>query len=83
MEQFNEQEQNRRNALTALRELGINPYPAPLYPVNATAAGIAAGFDREAAAQEGFDPTVGSNPSCAAASRSKPAAIPAAVALTG
>ncbi len=51
-EQFNEQEQNRRNALTALRELGINPYPAPLYPVNATAKGIEQGFTQEIAEQQ-------------------------------
>ena len=51
-EQFNEQEQNRRNALTALRELGINPYPAPLYPVNATAKGIEEGFTKEMAEQQ-------------------------------
>ena len=34
---LNEQERNRREALTKLRELGIDPYPAALYPVNATA----------------------------------------------
>ena len=51
-EQFNEQELNRRNALTALRELGINPYPAPLYPVNATARSIEEGFTQEIAAQQ-------------------------------
>ena len=27
--------------MAKLRELGIEPYPAPLYPVNASAAGIA------------------------------------------
>ena len=32
--QFSEQEQVRREKLTKLRELGINPYPANLYPVN-------------------------------------------------
>ncbi len=58
-QQFNEQEQNRRNALTALRELGINPYPAPLYPVNATAKSIAEGFSKEEAEKEGFDPQHG------------------------
>ena len=48
MEQtFNEQETLRREALGKLRELGIEPYPAPLYPVNATAAGIKAEFDPE------------------------------------
>jgi lysyl-tRNA synthetase class 2 len=34
MSQLSEQEQVRRNKLTKLRELGINPYPANLYPVN-------------------------------------------------
>ena len=33
---LNEQEQNRRNALVQMRELGIEPYPAAMYPVNAT-----------------------------------------------
>ena len=41
---LNEQERGRRESLGKLRELGINPYPAPLYPVNATTAEIAAGF---------------------------------------
>ncbi len=45
--QLNEQEQIRRESLAKLRELGINPYPAPLYPVNATAEEIKAGFDPE------------------------------------
>ncbi|MBN4070252.1 lysine--tRNA ligase [Olleya sp. AH-315-F22] len=34
MSQLSEQEQVRREKLTKLRELGINPYPANLYPVN-------------------------------------------------
>ena len=42
--QLNEQELGRRASLQQLRELGINPYPAPLYPVNTTTAAIAAGF---------------------------------------
>ena len=33
---LNEQELNRRNALVQMRELGIEPYPAAMYPVNAT-----------------------------------------------
>lgn len=45
--QFNEQEQLRRDSLTKLRELGINPYPAPMYPVNATARSIEAEYDPE------------------------------------
>jgi lysyl-tRNA synthetase class 2 len=35
--QLSEQEIVRREKLDKLRELGINPYPAELYPVNATA----------------------------------------------
>ena len=34
MSQLSEQELVRREKLTKLRELGINPYPANLYPVN-------------------------------------------------
>ena len=44
---FNEQERGRRESLAKLRELGINPYPAPLYPVDTTTAEIAAGYDPE------------------------------------
>jgi lysine--tRNA ligase len=33
---LSEQEIIRREKLTKLKELGINPYPAPLYPVNTT-----------------------------------------------
>ena len=45
--ELNEQELGRRESLSKLRELGINPYPAPLYPVNTNTAEIAAGFDPE------------------------------------
>ena len=45
--EYSEQEQIRRESLRQLRELGIEPYPAPLYPVNASAAQIAAEFDPE------------------------------------
>ena len=45
--QLNEQEQIRRESLAKLRELGINPFPAPLYPVNTTAEEIKQGFDPE------------------------------------
>lgn len=45
--EYNEQEQQRRDSLSKLRELGIEPYPAPLYPVNASASQIAAEFDPE------------------------------------
>jgi lysyl-tRNA synthetase class 2 len=34
MQQLTEQEQIRREKLNKLKELGINPYPAPLFPVN-------------------------------------------------
>ena len=44
---LNEQERNRREALTKLRELGIDPYPAALYPVNATAQKIKDEYDAE------------------------------------
>ncbi|MCQ2116533.1 MAG: lysine--tRNA ligase [Bacteroidales bacterium] len=45
---YNEQEQFRRNALQQLRDLGINPYPAELYPKNATAKEILSNYDPEA-----------------------------------
>jgi Lysyl-tRNA synthetase (class II) len=45
--ELSEQEIVRRESLAKLRELGIDPYPAPLYPVNATAAEISANFDPE------------------------------------
>ncbi len=46
-EQLSEQEQLRRNSLQALRDLGIDPYPAERFDVTATAAGIVADFDRD------------------------------------
>ena len=49
MEHLSEQEQLRRNSLQALRDLGINPYPAEKFDVSATAAQIAAEFDAEPA----------------------------------
>ncbi|MBR5384905.1 MAG: lysine--tRNA ligase [Bacteroidales bacterium] len=45
--ELSEQEIIRRESLKKLRELGINPYPAPLYPVNATSEQIAQEFDAE------------------------------------
>ncbi|MBQ9713207.1 MAG: lysine--tRNA ligase, partial [Bacteroidales bacterium] len=45
--QLNEQEVGRRESLAKLRELGINPYPAPLYPVNTTTTEIASNFKAE------------------------------------
>ena len=47
MEHLSEQEQLRRNSLQALRDLGINPYPAERFDVSANAAQIAAEFDAE------------------------------------
>ena len=44
---LNEQEQIRRESLAKLRELGIEPYPAALYPVNATTKEIKEGYDPE------------------------------------
>ena len=43
--ELSEQEQLRRQSLAALRELGIEPYPAARYEVTATAREIAGGFD--------------------------------------
>ena len=48
---FNEQELNRRNAVVQMRELGIEPYPAALYEVNAKAADIPAQFDPQSGEQ--------------------------------
>ena len=45
--ELSEQEVLRRESLAKLRELGIEPYPAAEYPVNATAAEILAGYDAE------------------------------------
>lgn len=45
--ELSEQEQLRRNSREGLRELGIDPYPAAMYPVTATAQEIEAGFDPE------------------------------------
>ena len=45
--ELSEQEQLRRQSLAALRELGINPYPAARYEVTATAKEIAEGYDPE------------------------------------
>ena len=45
MAEFSEQELIRRESLAKLRELGIEPYPAAEYPVNATAAQILSEYD--------------------------------------
>nr|AOE11501.1 lysyl-tRNA synthetase [uncultured bacterium]CBL87070.1 Lysyl-tRNA synthetase [uncultured Flavobacteriia bacterium] len=47
MAALSEQEIIRREKLERLRELGINPYPAPLYPVDQTSASIKNGFVEE------------------------------------
>ncbi len=44
---YSEQELLRRESLRQLRELGIEPYPAALYPVNATAKKIEQEYDPE------------------------------------
>ena len=44
---LSEQEIVRREKLEALRKLGIDPYPAALYPVNITAAAIKANYKGE------------------------------------
>jgi lysyl-tRNA synthetase, class II len=41
-----EQEVIRRQSLAELEKMGINPYPADLYPVNNTTANIHASFDK-------------------------------------
>ena len=43
--QLSEQEQVRREKLAKLRELGIDPYPAPLYPVNTLSDTIKSDFE--------------------------------------
>ena len=45
---LNEQELFRRESLAKLRELGIEPYPAPLFPINTSAEQIKAEFDEAA-----------------------------------
>ena len=47
MAALSEQEIIRREKLERLRELGINPYPAPLYPVDQTSASIKDDFVEE------------------------------------
>ena len=43
--QLSEQELIRREKLTKLRDMGINPYPADLYPVNHTSKDVIAKFE--------------------------------------
>ncbi len=45
--EFNEQEQNRREAVEKMREMGIEPYPAQLYDVNVTSSQIKENYDPE------------------------------------
>ncbi|MEG1589233.1 MAG: OB-fold nucleic acid binding domain-containing protein, partial [Mucinivorans sp.] len=45
--ELSEQEQLRRQSLDALRELGIEPYPAARYNVTATAREVADNFDEQ------------------------------------
>ena len=47
MAEYSEQELIRRESLAKLRELGIEPYPAAEYPVNATAEQILKEYDPE------------------------------------
>lgn len=44
---LSEQEQVRRASLEEIRKLGINPYPAPQYPVNISTAEILKRFDAD------------------------------------
>ena len=44
---LNEQELGRRASLQKLHELGIEPYPAAEFPVNASTRDIKEGFDPE------------------------------------
>ncbi|MCQ2177029.1 MAG: lysine--tRNA ligase [Bacteroidales bacterium] len=45
--ELSEQEKIRRESLAQLRSLGIEPYPAAEYPVNASASEILAGYDEQ------------------------------------
>lgn len=47
MPELSEQEQIRRNSLNELKKLGINPYPAALYEVNATSSDILEKFPND------------------------------------
>lgn len=47
MSQLSEQELIRREKLVKLRELGINPYPADLYPVNHTSKQVKEQFQED------------------------------------
>ncbi len=45
--ELNEQEQNRRESLKAMLDLGINPYPAEAFEINVTTSQIRQDFDPE------------------------------------
>ena len=45
MQQLSEQEQIRREKLSAIRKAGINPYPADLFPLDHTTTQIKEGFE--------------------------------------
>ena len=47
MAELTEQEQIRRNSLNELKKLGINPYPAALYEVNAKSSEILEKFPQD------------------------------------
>ena len=49
--QLSEQELLRRKSLDELRSMGINPYPAAEYPINANSASIKTGFTDDAASK--------------------------------
>jgi lysyl-tRNA synthetase class 2 len=47
MQQLSEQEIIRREKLEKIKELGINPYPAPLFPINVTSKEIKENYKEE------------------------------------
>ncbi|MFN8297250.1 MAG: lysine--tRNA ligase [Chitinophagales bacterium] len=47
MQQLSEQEQVRREKLEKIKALGVDPYPAPLYPVNVTSKEIKENYKEE------------------------------------
>ena len=47
MQQLSEQEQIRREKLDKIKALGIDPYPAPLYPVNVLSSEIKKNYTEE------------------------------------
>ena len=49
--ELSEQEIGRRQSLDALRQMGIDPYPAAVYPTNATSTAIKNSFDDAAPAK--------------------------------